>query len=111
MLVLNKADRLDEDARRAVQYRHPDGVLVSAVTGEGLDELGQRIAAAFERTLEDVELLVPYAEGTTLSELHDLAGDLDRTETPDGVRVHVRLPRVVADRYARYAANGAADVD
>jgi len=111
LLVLNKADRLDEDARQAVRYRHPDGVLVSALTGEGLDELGQRIAAEFERTLEDVELLVPYTEGTTLSELHDIAGDLDRTETPEGVLVQVRLPRVVAERFSRYAANGAARSD
>ena len=107
LLVLNKADQLDEEARSAVRYRHPDASLISAVTGEGIEALGRRIAEEFERTLEDVELLVPYEEGTTLSVLHDLAGDLERTETPDGVRVHARLPSVVAARFSRYAANGA----
>jgi GTPase len=77
------------------------------VTGEGLDALGGRIAAEFERTLCDVELLVPFSDGATLSELHDVAGDLEREDTAEGVRVSVRLPAVVADRFGRYAANGA----
>ena len=39
MLVLNKADLLDDERRRELGFRHPDAVLVSAVTGEGLEEL------------------------------------------------------------------------
>jgi GTPase len=106
LLVLNKADLLDEERRRELDFRHPDAVLVSAVTGEGLDMLGERIAHEFERTLRDVELLVPFSEGGTLSELHDVAGTLDRKDTPDGVLVSARLPAVVAERFDRYAVNG-----
>jgi GTPase len=108
VLVLNKADAIGEERRREIAFRHPDGVLVSALTGEGLDALGERIAAEFERTLQDVELLVPFSEGGTLSELHDFAGDLEREDTPAGVRVFVRLPAVVAERYDRYAVDGSA---
>jgi GTP-binding protein HflX len=106
ILVLNKADAIDDERRRELAFRHPDAVLVSALTGEGLEVLGERIAAEFERTLRDVELLVPFSEGGTLSELHDVAGDLEREDTEDGVRVSVRLPSVVAERYDRYAVNG-----
>ena len=49
---------------------------------------------------------MPFSEGGTLSELHDLAGDLARKDTDEGVRITVRLPAVVADRYDRYAVNG-----
>jgi len=106
VLVLNKADAIDDERRRELAFRHPDAVLVSALTGEGLDALGERIAAEFERTLRDVELLVPFSEGGTLSELHDFAGDLEREDTPAGVRVSVRLSAVVAERYGRYAVDG-----
>ncbi len=106
LLVLNKADVLDDERRRELAFRHPDALLVSALTGEGLDALGERISEDFERTLQDVELLVPFSEGATLSELHDVAGDLERTDTADGVRVSVRLPAVVAERFDRYAADG-----
>src|SRR4051812_697029 len=107
LLILNKADVLDEERRRELAFRHPEGQLVSALTGEGLDALGERIAAEFERTLRDVELLVPFSEGGTLSELHDVAGDLERRDTADGVRISVRLPAVIAARFDRYAVNGA----
>jgi GTP-binding protein HflX len=107
ILVLNKADAIDDERRRELAFRHPDAALVSAISGEGLDDLRERIATAFERTLRDVELLVPFSEGGTLSELHELAGDLARTDTPDGVRVLVRLPAVVAERYDRYVVDGA----
>ena len=107
ILVLNKADVLDEERRTELAFRHPEAALVSAISGEGLDELQERIADEFERTLRDVELLVPFSEGGTLSELHDVAGELERTDTPEGVRVQVRLPAVVAERFDRYAVNGA----
>ena len=107
ILVLNKADVLDEERRAELAFRHPEAALVSAISGEGLEALQERIADEFERTLLDVELLVPFSEGGTLSELHDVAGDLERTDTPDGVRVLVRLPAVVAERFDRYAVNGA----
>jgi GTP-binding protein HflX len=106
LLVLNKADRLDAERRHELAFRHPDGLLVSALTGEGLDALGDAIAAAFERTLTDVELLVPFSEGQTLSELHDVAGDLERRDTAEGVLVSARLPALVAERYDRFAVDG-----
>jgi GTP-binding protein HflX len=106
ILVLNKADKLDDERRQELAFRHGDASLVSAVTGEGLEALQERITDEFERQMRDVELLVPYSEGGTLSELHDVAGDLERTDTPDGVRVQVRLPAVVAERFDRYAVNG-----
>jgi GTP-binding protein HflX len=106
MLVLNKADLLDDERRRELSFRHPEAVLVSAHTGEGLEALQERIHEEFEKTLEDVELLVPYDEGGLLHELHEVAGELDREDRPEGVRVTTRLHPVVAERYERYAVNG-----
>ena len=108
VLVLNKADVLDADRREELGFRHPEAVLVAAVTGEGLDALSDRIEAEFRRTLRSVDLLLPYAEGGRLAELHDMAGDLDRTDTAEGVRVRGRVPATVAERYARFSVtNGA----
>ena len=39
----------DEERRHELAFRHPDGLLVSGVTGEGLEELGAAIAESFER--------------------------------------------------------------
>ncbi|MFZ0378948.1 MAG: GTPase HflX [Solirubrobacteraceae bacterium] len=103
ILVLAKADRIDDERRAELQHRHPGAVLVSAVTGEGVDGLVQRIEDEFARALQDVELLIPFQEGARLAELHAIAGDLEREETPDGVRVQARLPASVAARYQDYS--------
>jgi len=99
LLVLNKADLLDDEERDEVQLRHPDGVLVSALAGEGLDELRCGIEDAFEDTLTEVELLIPYSEGGRLHELHEVAGKLDRTERDDGVLVRAKVPVAELHRF------------
>ncbi len=102
VLVLGKADQVDETRRMELGNRHPDAVLVSSLTGEGLEALTERIEDEFARTLMEVELLIPFEEGSRLAELHEIAGDLERNETPEGVRVTARLPATVAARYARF---------
>ena len=99
LLVLNKADLLGEEERREAQLRHPDAVLVSALEGEGIEALHERIEAAFEETLTEVELLVPYSEGARLNELYELAGELERTERDDGVLVRARVPMAELYRF------------
>jgi GTP-binding protein HflX len=99
LVVLNKIDLLDGDERHELMLRHPDAVTVSALTGEGLDDLRARVETAFEDTLAEVELLVPYAEGARLHELHEVAGDLVRTEREDGVLVKARVPVAELHRF------------
>ncbi|MFP5363437.1 MAG: GTPase HflX [Thermoleophilia bacterium] len=106
LLVLNKADAIDAERRQELRFAHPDGMLISAVTGEGIDELGDRIEEEFRRSLRSVDLLLPFAEGARLAELHEFAGDLERTDTPEGVRVRARLPATLAERYSRYSVDG-----
>ena len=58
---MNKMDLLDEDERGgAARCATRDAVLVSAETGEGLDELRDRIAGLIRASLTEVELLVPF---------------------------------------------------
>ena len=99
LLVLNKADLLSEDERQEALMEHPDAVLVSALDGEGLDRLREAIEKAFEDTLAEVELLIPYEEGARLHELHEVAGDLERTERDDGVLVHAKVPVAELHRF------------
>jgi GTPase len=103
LLVLNKVDLLDEEARDELRLRHPDAVLVSGTTGDGLGELCERIEGELLHTLRPVELLVPYADGGSLAELHKVAGEVNRTDTPEGVRVSALVPARLAERFARFA--------
>ncbi len=103
LLVLNKVDLLDDDARQELRFRHPEAVLVSGVSGEGLEELRERLEQELAHTLRPLDLLVPYADGGSLAELHELAGEVSREDTAEGVRVHALVPARLAQRFARFA--------
>jgi GTPase len=102
-LVLNKIDALDPLARRRVAARYPDALQVSALSGEGLDELRARIASRFQDRFEHVRLLVPYDEGGKLAELYALGAPIEgREDTPEGVLVDARLPQREVRRFAEF---------
>jgi len=103
LLVFNKIDLLSAEERRETELDHPDAVLVSAQEGEGLDQLRERLERAFEETLAEVELLIPYSQGARLHELHEVAGDLERTDREDGVLVHAKVPVAELHRFSDLA--------
>src|SRR4051812_16302936 len=103
LLVFNKVDLLSEEDRGETELDHPEAVLISAQEGEGLDRLREGIEQAFEETLTEVELLIPYAQGGRLHELHEVAGDLERTEREDGVLVHAKVPSAEMHRFSDLA--------
>jgi GTPase len=94
------------ERRRELSFRFPRAVQVSAATGEGIDELHEAMEARFLSSLRPMDLLLPYEEGGTLSELHDVAGELERTDTAEGVLVRARVPAAAAPRFERFALNG-----
>jgi GTP-binding protein HflX len=106
LLALNKVDLVDEERRRELSFRFPRAVQISGESGEGLDDLSAAIESRFLATLLPMELLLPYGEGGTLSELHDLAGELERTDTAEGVRIRARVPAAAAPRFERFSTNG-----
>jgi GTPase len=102
-LVLNKIDAVDPLGRRRLANRFPDALQVSARTGEGLDELRERVADRFGERFEDVRLLIPYDEGGRLAELYALGSPIDeRADRPEGVFVRARLPRREVRRFAPF---------
>ena len=85
---MNKIDAVDALRRRRLANRFPDALQVSALTGEGLDELRTRIAERFAERFEAVRLLVPYDEGGKLAELYALGAPIEqREDTTEGVLV------------------------
>ncbi len=102
-VVVNKIDVVDAMHRRRLANRYPEALQVSAVTGEGLDELRARIAERFAERFESVRLLIPYDEGGKLNELYALGTPIEeRTDTDEGVLVLARLPRRELPRFAPY---------
>jgi GTP-binding protein HflX len=103
LLVFNKIDLLGEEEKRETALDHPEAALISAQEGLGLEALREQVEQAFAETLTEVELLIPYSEGGRLHELHEVAGDLERTDREDGVLVHAKVPVAELHRFSDLA--------
>ena len=81
-------------------------VAVSALSGEGLDLLKEKIRFYCEEREVTLDLRIPQREGRLLSQLFDQGQVLERSYDSEEVRVRVRLDAVRAERWQldRYAA-------
>ena len=100
LLVLNKIDRLDAEEQRAVRNRHPDAVTTSALTGDGLDELRDRLVAFAASLLTPIEVLVPYDRGAIVSTIYTVGRDVEAEAGPDGTMIRALVPPADASRIA-----------
>jgi GTPase len=91
VLVLNKMDLLSRVDRDRAMRRHPDGIPVSALRGEGLETLLARLEAALPRPPIEVELLIPYERGDVVARLYREAEVLSAEPDTSGTTVRARV--------------------
>jgi GTPase len=96
--VLNKVDLLDAAARDALGWRDPDAVRVSAVTGEGLDDLRRRLAEAARARLESLEVMIPYDRAGLIASVYAEGSQVVQEATAEGTRVSALMPAAAAGR-------------
>ena len=104
IVVFNKRDLLPSpDAARRLAETHPDSLLVSAATGEGVDELVERIAkvAASRDALFDV--VVPYQRGDLVSLAHRRCHIISEHHEEEGTHMLLYAPSDVAHLFAEFA--------
>ena len=107
LLVLNKADLVDADARAALANREPAAVLVSAATGEGLDDLRVRLADSARSRLTPIDLTIPYAMAGLIAAVYSDGREVEQEATEAGTRVRALMPPAAAARL-QAQLNGAA---
>lgn len=96
IIVVNKADAADELAVKELMAAEPHAVLVSARTGEGIEELLLALEADLPRPAVLVDLVLPYARGDLLSLVHE-QGDIETLEHgADGTHLVARVPEDLA---------------
>ena len=92
VLALNKIDRLSETERAHVLGRiDGEAVPISARTGEGLDELMERVERSLPRFPMDVTILVPWGREDVTAMLYRNAEVLSEDAREDGTLVHARV--------------------
>jgi GTP-binding protein HflX len=101
--AFNKADLL-EDGDDPLQRTEFDraAVVVSARTGQGMDDLLAAIEAAMVQYLGYLHVFLPYTRGDLLSLLHE-RGQVDQeNHLADGIEVYARLPERLMPYFVNY---------
>jgi GTP-binding protein HflX len=102
-LVINKVDAADADTLLALRGRFPEAVFVSAVTGEGIEDLRAAIETGLPRPDVELRVLIPYARGDLVNRIHQ-AGEFVSTEhTAEGTAALVRVNADLAGVLAPFA--------
>ncbi|HLM16766.1 MAG TPA: GTPase HflX [Acidimicrobiia bacterium] len=105
LLVLNKADIASSGEVKLLLAVHPQAVVVSAVTGEGVSVLLDTLAARLRALAPIVEFLVPYERGDVVAALHREGEVLVEVHAEGGSRLRARLPAAAVTRFREFAVN------
>ncbi|MFL0420744.1 GTPase HflX [Micrococcus luteus] len=103
IIVLNKADAADPAVIARIRAKEPHAVVVSARTGEGIDELERAIAATIPRPDVRLELLIPFTRGELVSRLHSADAEiLAEGYEEGGTRLSVLVRQDIAPDFAEF---------
>lgn len=105
MLVFNKIDRVNPDRLEQFRARYPDSVAVSALTGEGFDELAARLAARLQPERESVVLAFPHDKTSLIARLHQVGHVLERDYSGRMARFRARIPRHCLFEFSPYVVS------
>jgi GTP-binding protein HflX len=101
LVVINKCDIADPDRIATLLRREPHAVVVSATTGEGIEELLLAIEADLPHLMEEIDVLLPYSRGDLLSRVHSQGDVISIEHEAGGTRLRARVPRSLAGELAQ----------
>ena len=116
LYVFNKVDQMEEADSGAGEHAFAallhdrEGVLVSALSGQGIEALLEKIAAFFRRQRRTMELLLPFSAGALLSRLHTLHAVQKEEYTGEGIRVTARVDAELAKQCEAYVVTSTASL-
>jgi GTPase len=102
--VWNKIDRLDDQARQNLPREQPDEgpILISAITGEGVDHLLDVVEARISGSLDEAEFTFGPQDGPAIDWVYRNGAVIAREDREDGsVALKVRAPSAVIGEIAK----------
>ena len=104
VMVLNKADVVDEIAVDKLRGRWPDAALISAASGAGVEELVERLGEELTRLRVEVRLMIPFDHGELVARVHREGEVLEESYSEEGTHLVARLQREALDDLGPYLA-------
>ncbi|MFJ9209231.1 GTPase HflX [Streptomyces sp. NPDC102264] len=102
IVVINKADAADPLVLQRLLRAERYAIAVSARTGQGIGELLALIDEELPRPEVEVEVLLPYTEGSLVSRVHAEGEVLSEEHVPEGTVLKARVHDELAAALAPY---------
>lgn len=103
LTVYNKIDRLEKDKLRDAQASlEPGALMISAKSGDGLEEVLSAIGQALFADYKNVTVLLPYEQGQLVSIFHEKGHVESIQHQSDGIRITGMLPKQLAAQFSPY---------
>ncbi|MGC9520420.1 MAG: GTPase HflX [Anaerolineae bacterium] len=103
--ALNKIDEFEDPAAACTALRDlPDTVAISALTGQGLDDLLTEIEEVLESEMRRVRVLIPFKRGDLVSLIHERGLIEKETHNSEGTYIVGQVPDYVATLLADFSA-------
>ncbi|MEV6768432.1 GTPase HflX [Nocardia sp. NPDC051030] len=106
LLVVNKIDALDPMELTQLRGWLPDAVFVSAATGQGLEDLRDRLDKILGGLDVEISVLLPYTRGDLLARIHADGRIISSEHEEAGTRVRARVPQALAGALTEFAHAG-----
>jgi GTP-binding protein HflX len=98
IVVINKADASDPFVVDRIKLREKNSIAVSALTGQGIDQLVAMIEEQLPSPQIDVKVLIPYAHGDLIGRIYKEGQLISRTDTNEGYLVVAKVPQALANQ-------------
>ena len=92
LTVFNKVDAATEAQINTAHLLDPNGIFLSARTGQGLDALVDQCLELIADAFGSLELLIPHSRYDLIARLHAIGHVQSEDQEDDGVRIHTRIP-------------------
>jgi GTPase len=104
VMVFNKIDRLNgsQSTLSGLLERYPNGVAISAMTGDGVPELLAELGSQLRPIREFLELAVPHHHAGVIARLHEVGQVIERSYQGDMARFKARIPPHLREEFEAY---------
>ena len=106
LMAFNKTDKLEDMTELAIlRSKYPNNVEISALSGEGLDDLKAKLLEVASEDEVDIHVDIPQKDGQIINYVYNHGKVLERKFSGNVVHMHARMDRKYAGRLKKFMSS------
>ena len=102
LIVFNKIDKISSEKLDTLKLQYKNALFISALSGEGIDELKASIRSILEKSFVQIKLFIPMSNINLIPEIFANARVISKDDQSDGVLLKVEGFSENINKYSRF---------